>query len=439
MHGSQITAPARKLKLPEPAASVRNPHQSSPLNEFTGERVIPGQVDVDLWNEHRARYAFAARLSRHKRVLDLGCGSGYGSFELARLANSVAGLDVSLEAVEYSADHFRAGNLQWAVASATATPFRDGTFDLVVAFEVIEHLSAWRDLLTEARRLLAPGGQFIVSTPNKLYYAESRGVHGANPFHEHEFEFGEFEAALREVFPHVSLFLEDHTEGVLFQSIPNARGADVRLDRDNAEPQAASFFIAVCAMTQQTGSPTFVYIPASGNVLRERELHIRRLEDELKTKDQWLAAARTEHADLVELFRKQKAELEDRNKWAQRLSDDLTAAGQRIVHLQHEVAELAEGYESQVHELEEENRRKTAWAEETDARLSAELELKCQELAQAVELLQRAESTVEERTTWALRLQAEKEQLEAKVSMVEASRWIRLGRAIGLGPRLQDR
>ena len=46
------------------------------MAEFTGERVIPGEVDVDLLNEHVARYAFAARLARGKRVLDAGCGGG---------------------------------------------------------------------------------------------------------------------------------------------------------------------------------------------------------------------------------------------------------------------------------------------------------------------------------------------------------------------------
>ena len=60
--------------------------RSGRLAEFTGERVIPGQVDADLLNEHLARYAFAARLSRRKQVLDAGCGAGYGSAELARTA-----------------------------------------------------------------------------------------------------------------------------------------------------------------------------------------------------------------------------------------------------------------------------------------------------------------------------------------------------------------
>jgi len=67
--------------------------------EFTGERVIPGQVDPDLLNEHLARYAFAARLARGKRVLDAGCGAGYGSAELVKSALSVVGVDAAADPV----------------------------------------------------------------------------------------------------------------------------------------------------------------------------------------------------------------------------------------------------------------------------------------------------------------------------------------------------
>ena len=97
----------------------------------------------------------------------------------------------------------------------------------MVAFEVIEHLPDWRDFLLEVRRVLAPTGQFIVSTPNKLYYAESRGRAGANPFHAHEFEFDEFRDELSAIFPHISLFLENHVEGVAFRPTVGA-GRDHR-------------------------------------------------------------------------------------------------------------------------------------------------------------------------------------------------------------------
>ena len=88
--------------------------------EFTGERVIPGRVDADLLNEHMARYAFAARLARGKRVLDAGCGAGYGAAELAKSAQCVVGADASAEAVVFAREHYRLPYLQFEQASCIA-------------------------------------------------------------------------------------------------------------------------------------------------------------------------------------------------------------------------------------------------------------------------------------------------------------------------------
>ena len=127
------------------------------MAEFTGERVVPGKVDADLMNEHLARYAFAARLARMKRVLDAGCGSGYGSAELAKLALRVVGADQSSEAVGFARENYRLPNLCFEQASCCALPHPNASFDLVIAFEVIEHIGSWREFLLEVRRVLTPG------------------------------------------------------------------------------------------------------------------------------------------------------------------------------------------------------------------------------------------------------------------------------------------
>jgi len=420
------------------------------LAEFTGERLIPGEVDVDLLNEHMARYTFAARLARGKKVLDAGCGAGYGSAALAEVAESVMGVDVAADAVEFARANYQAANLGFEQASVTQLPFDDGAFDLIAAFEVIEHLEDWRGFLNEAARVLAPGGQLIVSTPNKMYYTESRGVHGPNPFHVHEFEFEEFASELKAVFPYVSMFLENHVEGVAFQPHEAGNTVEARVDARERQPAESHFFVAVCARRPQIGNPTYVYIPRAANVLRERERHIAALEGELATKDKWLDEAQRdlaqfdrEHQKLLAMFRAQKEELDLSNRWAEELNADLNAKLARITELQEELArdqeaarKMAAGYQAKVAALEEENRETTKWALDTEKRLTAEIRLQTDELLKAVAALEQIETELQARTQWANQLDEEKRRAEQQLALVRASRWVRLGRKVGVGPAL---
>lgn len=424
--------------------------RSANLVEFTGERVIPGQVDADLLNEHLARYMFASRLAKRRRVLDAGCGAGFGASELARAAAEVLAVDVSPDAIEYARERYTAANLRFEQADCGALPAPDGSYDLVTAFEVIEHLEDWRGFLIEARRVLAPGGQFIVSTPNKLYYAETRRRAGPNPFHVHEFEYEEFRAELAAVFPHVSLFLENHAEGVVFQPVDPDTTAEVKVE--GACPASEShFFIAVCALRPQTGAPTFVYVPKAANVLRERERHIELLEGELSQKNEWLERAKHDlaelndtHQNLLTMFRSQQSELEARNEWAESLNRELEERRGRITQLQEELAreqaaarEVAAAYDTKVAELEQDAAAKARWALDTEERLSKEIEDRTGELSRCVELLNAAERTVAERTLWAQSAEQTALGLEQQLNLVKGSRWVRLGRKFGLGPAVQ--
>lgn len=402
--------------------------------EFTGERIIPGQVDPDLFHEHMARYAFARRLARQKRVLDAACGAGYGSAVLAAQATFVAAFDVSLEAVQAARKTYPQRNLAFLVGRAEQIPFRDASFDLIVAFEVIEHLQDWRALLAEARRLLAPGGQFIVSTPNRLYYAETRETAGPNPYHVKEFDFSEFRAALEEYFPSTAVYLQNHSGAITFSPAGSAApaAAEPAPGYTPPEPQASHFFVAVCAAEPQTGAPIYVYLPSAANILKEREDHIRKLEGELQQKDAWLEELQQAHSKLHEQHEASLAEMRGQVEWAQRLERELAEARQRIVQLQCELEEqqraaqqAVEAYEAQIHE----------W-QQTLETLAAQHKAKLEELAHCVKLLEEAEARVVERTRWAQGLDARVQELEAALGMVQASRWVRLGRKLGVGPRI---
>ena len=393
--------------------------------EFTGERVVPGQVNDDLWSEHVARYAFARRYAQGKRVLDAGCGTGYGSAELAQSAADVIGVDVAADAIEYASANYPIAGLRFLESSCTSVPFPPESFDLVVAFEVIEHLTNYRAFLDECARVLDREGLLIVSSPNKRYYAQTRAETGPNPYHEHEFEAAEFVNELERVFPNVRLLLQNRVESFAFHPAVSFWPAEARIDGGGGGAEDAHFFIALCSRGPLPSPKSFVYVPKAANMLRERELHVEALERQL-------ADVKADRQALLELFRQQTRELEERNQWAQRLDSDLKAAGERIVALQSEAAELAAGYRAQVERMEQEDQIKTEWARKA----SAELEAKCQELAHCVGLLDIAEATVRERTVWAQNAEAARANLAAQLEMVRASRWVKLGRTVRLGPEL---
>jgi SAM-dependent methyltransferase len=415
------------------------------VTEFTGERVIPGQVNDDLWAEHIARYAFAARFATGARALDAGCGTGYGAVELARQGWNVTAFDIAPDAMAFAREHLTAPNLHYLRASVGAMPFAPASFDLITAFEVIEHLADWRALLREARRVLAPQGVFLVSTPNRVYYTESRTQEGPNPFHVHEFDFDEFRAALAEFFPHVQILFQNRLEAFAFHGEYPEQPAEVRFGLARTNPARAHFFIALCGVERLPEPGTFVYVPRAANLLREREQHIHLLEQELAQSKKWLEESIQDHHQLQLKHEELTAHLDRQNHWALEVEANWKSAQARVAQVQGELAAeqanaaaVVGAYEKKVAELEEENRQKTAWAVETEGRLGAELAERARQHADMVRLLDAAEATVVERTNAVQQFEQEVAQLRAQLAMIRESRWLKLGRAAGLGPKIDD-
>ncbi len=411
--------------------------------EFTGERVIPGLVDVSLWNEHLARYRFAARFVLDKRVLDAGCGSGYGSNILAKTADLTIGIDISESALQYSQSNSEDLPQNWTCGTCEALPFRPQSFDAVVAFETIEHLSDQSAFLAEVRSILTTDGLFIVSTPNREYYTESRAQSGPNPFHTREFNRSEFQNLLRTYFEHVEVLVEDHTEGLLIRAEPIG-SVSAEVEDHTFRPETVNFFLAICSNAPLPRIESYLFLPRTANLLQERSLHIARLESELAMKDTWLHKAAAEHQVLVEQFRRQTAELESSNDWARTNSEQAEERGQRVVELQDELSSTQAHYQALMTDLEKEFEAHVQWATSNEEHLNRQLtertddlQRQTAELFQCVDLLHASESLVRQRTDWALVLDSQRELLEAKLAAVQSSRWLRFGRKLGLGPELQ--
>jgi methionine biosynthesis protein MetW len=102
------------------------------------------------------------------RCLDVGCGAGQSYAQLvSRRAASYVGVDVAPRAVEIARSSGLHADL---IDDAASLPFEDGSFDVAICIEVMEHLFAPHLAAGEISRVLRPGGRLIVSAPNVAYW-----------------------------------------------------------------------------------------------------------------------------------------------------------------------------------------------------------------------------------------------------------------------------
>lgn len=171
-------------------------------DDASGERFVPELMGGELIDaEHQARYRFALAHVSGKRVLDAGCGVGWGSKLLLEAgASHVVGLDISEEAL---ADcRRRTPEAEFVQGDLQALPFEDGEFDVVVCFEALEHAADTTAVLDHLARVLTDDGILLVSSPNPAVYPEG------NSFHLHELTPAELAQATRDRFAHVEMFLQ---------------------------------------------------------------------------------------------------------------------------------------------------------------------------------------------------------------------------------------
>lgn len=147
-----------------------------------GEAVWPG-LRNDLFVAHESIYAFASSWAGDLRVLDAACGTGYGSYLLARAgARKVVGVDRNPARIRFAARRFRSPGLSFQVGDCEGLDFPPDSFDLVVSSNTLEHLPDPSRFLQGVSKTISPGGQLLVAVPPVLSETDQR-EHGTNPNH----------------------------------------------------------------------------------------------------------------------------------------------------------------------------------------------------------------------------------------------------------------
>lgn len=171
----------------------------------SGERWVKGFLPIRTEKEHLDRYDFACNLAANKEILDMACGSGFGSHLMMTKgkAKSITGVDLDDSALRYANHRFK--NEKITNIKSDATNFKsDKKFDLIVSFETIEHIPNYTDFINNLYTLLDDNGKIIISTPiNKKTTTELK-----NPYHVIEWSFEDFQNLWKDKFIIESVYLQ---------------------------------------------------------------------------------------------------------------------------------------------------------------------------------------------------------------------------------------
>jgi len=170
----------------------------------TGERILLEKETPLMIARHLYAYRFVKDYVCNKKVLDIGCGEGYGSYYLAGFAKEVVGIDYNEAIVNYAKNKYQKENLRFYRFDINNLGTFNNRFDVICAFQVIEHLSEPEKFLLDANKILNENGILICSTPNRLD-ASPRSEKPLNKFHIKEYLFSEFKELLERYFGKVEI------------------------------------------------------------------------------------------------------------------------------------------------------------------------------------------------------------------------------------------
>jgi len=104
-------------------------------------------------------------LKPNYKILEIGCGIGSVVYELSRQGYDIAGIDISNKAIAYGREKYQ--DIQLDVQPAEALGYEDESFDVVLSFDLFEHIAKIDRHVSEVSRVLRPGGYYLFQTPNK--------------------------------------------------------------------------------------------------------------------------------------------------------------------------------------------------------------------------------------------------------------------------------
>ena len=118
---------------------------------------------------HKKAYLYAGEFCKDKNILDYGCGNGYGAYYLSKQANKIIGIDIDKNTINSCKRNYNQKNLSFQKINSFPLPFNDKHFDVIISFQVIEHIKIVSKYLYEIKRILKEDGVVLITTVNRKY------------------------------------------------------------------------------------------------------------------------------------------------------------------------------------------------------------------------------------------------------------------------------
>jgi len=195
---------------------------SSVLIKNETERWVSGFMFGHIEKDHIDRYIWSYNYVSGKKVLDIACGIGKGSYMIATSGNAdeVMGCDLNAEAIRYARHRNSNSKIQFRVQDALLLEWQN-EYDTIVSFETIEHVSDVDLFLSKIALALKDKGVFLVSTPISDKSVDNKPD---NPYHFQEWGFQSFQEKVSEFFNIEEVYLQ------LYNQIPMQK-RDTLLDK----------------------------------------------------------------------------------------------------------------------------------------------------------------------------------------------------------------
>lgn len=213
--------------------------------KFTGERLVLEEKRGDIITlEHLVRYDFASQIVKGKRVLDIACGTGYGSAILSTSgAAKVIGIDISAEAIKYCHKKYGERNsLSFLEGSVANIPLEDNSVDVIISFETVEHvdLRTQRTFAKESKRVLKNDGVLLISTPNPKKSNKN------NKYHIRELNIRDIDSLFSNCFKYIDYYSQMNALSSFISKEPNLKNAKQITHRNEIfKIDESDFFVAV--------------------------------------------------------------------------------------------------------------------------------------------------------------------------------------------------